>query len=307
MTASVKISGTWRNVSGYYVKISGVWRTVSQAYVKIGGTWRQWLSSTRAFTGLSNNYPDNKGAVGFGVYSNSVAVRFGGESPFSNLTYSSDLINSPSTWTSRTNYPTSTQGPFGDNLSGTIWGIAGYPATASVYGLSSVSGSWTTGASCSSAYWHESTYSATLGAIFKCGGFSSAVESFNGSSWTSRTSAPSSQGFGAVVEVGTRIYYFGGPGSESDSSSVYSYNASANNWTTETSQPTATRRTYGTNLDGKIVELGGTNLSTAYIYSGTGGSWSVGPSGSPGSSYTSGTVSGTAAYGSTGTYTWKYA
>jgi hypothetical protein len=114
MTASVKISGTWRNVSGYYVKISGVWRTVSQAYVKIGGTWRQWLSSTRAFTGLSNNYPDNKGAVGFGVYSNSVAVRFGGESPFSNLTYSSDLINSPSTWTSRTNYPTATQGPCGD-------------------------------------------------------------------------------------------------------------------------------------------------------------------------------------------------
>jgi hypothetical protein len=305
MTASIKVSGTWRSISSGYVKIAGTWRTISTGWIKVAGTWRQWFSTVRAFTGLSNNYPDNKGAVGFSVYSNSVAVRFGGESPLSNLTYSSDLINSPSTWTSRTNYPTSTQGPFGDNLSGTIWGIAGYPSLTGVYGTSNTASSWTTGASCSSAYWHESTYAAGLSAILKAGGFSSAVESFNGSSWTNRGSTPTSMGFGALVDVNSRTYYFGGPGSESDSTAVYSFNGSS--WTTETSQPTATRRTYGTNLDGKIVELGGTNLANAYIYSGTGGSWSVGPSGSPGSSYTSGTASGTAAYGSTGTYTWKYA
>jgi hypothetical protein len=309
MAEQVKVSGAWKNIASQYVKVGGTWRTITSKYVKVSGTWRQFYTSVivRAFTGLSNNYPDNKGAVGFSVYSNSVAVRFGGESPLSNLTYSSDLINSPGTWTSRTAYPSTTQGPFGDNLSGTIWGIAGYPSLTGVYGTSNTASSWTTGASCSSAYWHESTYSATLGAIFKCGGFSSAVESFNGSSWTSRTSAPASQGFGALVEVGTRIYYFGGPGSETNSTACYSYNASNNTWTTETSQPVATRRTYGTNLDNKIIELGGEAISTTYIYSGTGGTWTASIAINAGSSYTTGTVSGTAAYGSAYTYTFRYA
>jgi hypothetical protein len=307
MTYHVKVGGTWRTTSANYVKVSGTWRTVSQMWIKVAGTWRQLFSTVRAFTGLSNNYPDNKGAIAFEVVGNT-GVRFGGEGGgFSNLCYSSDLVNSPATWTAKTNYPTATQGPFGDKIGSTIWGIAGYPSLTGVYGTSNLGTSWTTGATCSSAYWHQSTYSATLGAIFKCGGFSSVAESFNGTAWTSRTSPPSSTGFGELVEVGTRIYYFGGPGSETNVTTCYSYNASANNWTTETAQPVATRRTYGTNLDNKIIELGGEGLSSAYRYSGTGGTWSVESSGSPGGSYTSSTVSGVAAYGSTGTYTWKYA
>jgi len=306
MPYHVKVGGAWKTTSANYVKVSGTWRTVSSMWIKVSGTWRQFYTSVivRAFTGLSNNYPDNKGAVGFEVVGN-IGVRFCGEGPFSSLCYSSDLVNSPSTWTAKTNYPAATQGPFGDKIGSTIWGIAGYPATSQVYGTSNTGTSWTTGASCSGAYWHASTYAAGLSSILKVGGFSSTVESFNGSSWTNRGSSPTSFGFGDLVDLNSRTYYFGGPGSESNSTMCYSYNGSS--WTTETSQPVATRRTYGTNLDDKIIELGGETLSSAYRYSGTGGSWSVATSGSPGGSYTSSTVSGTAAYGSAGTYTWKYA
>jgi hypothetical protein len=306
MPYHVKVGGAWRTTSANYVKVAGTWRTVSSMWVKVSGTWRQFYTSVivRAFTGLSNNYPDNKGAVGFEVVGNT-GVRFCGEGPFSSLCYSADLVNSPSTWTGKTAYPQATQGPFGDKIGSTIWGIAGYPATSSAYGTSNLASSWTTGAAPSGAYWHASTYAAGLSAILKVGGFNSTVESFNGSSWTNRGSTPTSMGFGELVDLNSRTYYFGGPGSESNSTMCYSYNGSS--WTTETSQPVATRRTYGTNLDDKIIELGGEAISSAYRYSGTGGSWSVVTSGSPGSSYTSSTVSGTAAYGSAGTYTWKYA
>jgi hypothetical protein len=307
MPYNVKVGGTWRTTSANYVKVSGTWRTVSSMWIKVSGTWRQFYTSVivRAFTGLSNNYPDNKGAVGFEVSGNT-GIRFGGEGGgFSNLCYSADLVNSPSTWTGKTAYPQATQGPFGDKIGSTIWGIAGYPATSSAYGTSNLATSWTTGASPSGAYWHASTYAAGLSAILKVGGFNSTVESFNGSSWTNRGGTPSGMGFGELVDLNSRTYYFGGPGNESNSTACYSYNGSS--WTTETSQPVATRRTYGTNLDDKIIELGGEAISSAYRYSGTGGSWSVVTSGSPGSSYTTSTISGVAAYGSAGTYTWKYA
>ena len=306
MPYHVKVGGTWRTTSANYVKVSGTWRSISSMWVKVSGTWRQLFTSVRAFTAMSTNYPDPKGAVMVGAQGTTL-LRFGGESPFTNLAYKTDVSN-PTVWTQVTNYPTSTQGPHGGIKSGVIWGMAGYPATTQVYGTSNLGTSWTTGASCSSAYWHATTpegCAALSGDILKAGGFSSAVESFNGSSWTSRAGAPSSLGFGTFIDSSSRSYYTGGPGNESNSNTVRSFNGSS--WTTETSQPVATRRTYGTSLDNKIVQLGGEAVSTIYTYSGTGGTWSAGIGIIAGSTYTTSTIAGSAAYGSGFNFTWKYA
>jgi len=306
MPYNVKVSGTWRTVSANYVKVSGTWRTINSMWVKVSGTWRQFFTSVRAFTAMSSNYPDPKGAVMIGVQGTTL-LRFGGESPFTNLAYKTDVGN-PTVWTQVTNYPAATQGPHGGIKSGTIWGIGGYPATSQVYGTSNLGTSWTTGASCSSAYWHATTpngCAALSSDILKAGGFNSTVESFNGSSWTNRGSTPSGMGFGTFVDSPSRSFYMGGPGSESNSSTIYSFNGSS--WTTETSQPVATRRTYGTELDDRIIELGGEQLSTTYRYSGTGGTWTAGIAVIAGSTYTTSTVAGSAAYGSGFNFTWKYA
>lgn len=306
MALFVKVSGTWRTATAAYVKVAGTWRTAKTHYIKIAGTWIGFFNVVRAFSTLSTNYPDNKGAVMVGVQG-STLLRFSGESPFTNLAYKADVVSSPSTWTQVTNYPTSTQGAFGGIKGTTIWGIAGYPATTSVYGTSNLGTSWTTGASCSSSYWHAATsngFSNISGDILKVGGFSSTVESYNGTAWTNRGSTPAGMGFGTLIDSPTRAYYTGGPGNESNSAAVYSYTGSA--WTTETSQPVATRRTYGTALDGKIVQLGGEAVSFIYTYSGTGGSWAAGIAIGFGSTYTTSTVSAVAAYGSTGTTTWRY-
>lgn len=306
MAMFVKVSGTWRTATTAYVKVAGTWRLAKTQYLRRAGSWIAYFNIIRAFTTLSTNYPDNKAAVMVGSQGD-ILLRFSGESPFTNLAYKSDVVNTPTTWTAVTNYPTSTQGAFGGIKGSTIWGMAGYPATTSVYGTSNLGTSWTTGASCSSAYWHAATSNgcaALSGDILKAGGFTSVTESFNGTSWTSRASTPAGMGFGTLIDSPTRTYYTGGPGNESNSTAVYSFNGSS--WTTETSQPVATRRTYGTSLDGRIVQLGGTSVSVIYTYSGTGGSWAAGIAVGFGDTYTTSTVSGVAAYGSAYNVTWKY-
>jgi hypothetical protein len=309
MTASIRVSGTWKNASAIYVKVAGTWKTASSGWVRIAGTWRRWFGSvTRAFTTLSTNYPGGYGAVALGV-SGTTLVRWSGESPVTAASYKCDVVTSTTTWTAVTNFPVATQGAYGGMISTTMYGMAGYPNLTGVYGTSNLGSSWTTYASCSSAYWHETTSNGCAqlsGAILKSGGFSSTCESFNGSSWTARTSPSSSQGFGMLVDTPSRTYYTGGPGSESNQANVYSTVGGAS-WTNETSQPTATRRTYGTNLDSKIVQLGGNAQSSVYIYSGTGGTWSAGIAVGFGDTYTTHTISPTAAYGTGFQNTWKYA
>jgi hypothetical protein len=207
MTYHVKVSGTWKTTTANYVKVSGTWRTVSQMWVKVSGVWKQLYSSTRAFTTLSTNYPDNKGAVAIGV-SGTTLLRWSGESPFTNLAYKCDTDTNTTTWTQVTNYPAATQGAFGGMIGSTIWGMAGYPATTSVYGTSNLGSSWTTGASCSSSYWHVTTANGCAqlsGHILKAGGFNSTTESYSGSAWTTRT-AQSSIGFGMLVDTPSRTY-----------------------------------------------------------------------------------------------------
>jgi hypothetical protein len=307
MPYNVKVGGTWRTTSANYVKVSGTWRTVSSMWVKVSGTWRQFFTTVRAFTTLSSNYPDNKGAVTLGVIGTTL-LRFSGESPFTNLAYKCDTDTNTTTWTQVTNYPVASQGAFGGVIGSTIWGTAGFPNTTSVYGTSNLGSSWTTGASCSSSYWHVTTAngcSQLSGAILKAGGFNSTTESFTGSAWTARTSF-GSLGFGMLVDTPSRTYYTGGPGSESNVTTVYS-TVGGGSWTTETSQPVATRRTHGTYLDDKITQLGGEGLSFVYVYSGTGGTWTAGISAAFGGTFTTYTISGKAAYGTGFNLTWKYA
>ena len=38
---SLKVGGTWRDVSDSYVKVDGTWRGVANVYVKINGVWRR--------------------------------------------------------------------------------------------------------------------------------------------------------------------------------------------------------------------------------------------------------------------------
>jgi hypothetical protein len=307
MTYHVKVGGVWKTTTANYVKVSGTWRTVSQMWIKVSGTWSQLFTTVRAFTTLSSNYPDNKGAVTLGVIGTTL-LRFSGESPFTNLAYKCDTDTNTTTWTQVTNYPTSTQGAFGGVIGSTIWGMAGYPATTSVYGTSNLGSSWTTGASCSSSYWHVTTAngcSQLSGAILKAGGFNSDTQSFDGSSWTTRTSQ-GGLGFGMLVDTPSRTYYTGGPGSESNQTTVRSTVGGAS-WTVETSQPVATRRTYGSYLDGKILQLGGEAVSNVYEYSGTGGTWAARIAIGYGSTYTSYDISGKATYGTGFNTTWKYA
>jgi hypothetical protein len=45
MSSSVKVSGTWKALTGVSTKVNGTWRTVNAAYVKVAGTWKQWFAA----------------------------------------------------------------------------------------------------------------------------------------------------------------------------------------------------------------------------------------------------------------------
>jgi len=50
MTAHVKLTGSWSNVSDIYSRVGGSWKQVTEGYVKLSGAWKQFFSSGTALT-----------------------------------------------------------------------------------------------------------------------------------------------------------------------------------------------------------------------------------------------------------------
>jgi hypothetical protein len=45
MASSIKVSGSWKRITGASVKVGSTWRTVNAAYVKVAGVWKQWFAA----------------------------------------------------------------------------------------------------------------------------------------------------------------------------------------------------------------------------------------------------------------------
>lgn len=43
MSAKVKVSGTFRNVTAPYIKVNGNWKISKSAWIKVNGSWRSWF------------------------------------------------------------------------------------------------------------------------------------------------------------------------------------------------------------------------------------------------------------------------
>lgn len=45
MSSSVKVSSSWKRITGLSAKVGGNWKTATAAYVKVAGTWKQWYAA----------------------------------------------------------------------------------------------------------------------------------------------------------------------------------------------------------------------------------------------------------------------
>lgn len=63
MSAHLKVSSTWRQISNIRLKVSNTWRSVAQAYLKVGSTWRLFFSSS-ALIPTQTSAPDTPGGTG---------------------------------------------------------------------------------------------------------------------------------------------------------------------------------------------------------------------------------------------------
>jgi hypothetical protein len=306
MPYNVKVGGTWRTTSANYVKVSGTWRTISSMWVKVSGTWRQLFSSQKAFTTMSSSYPvGDKLASLFESIGGNV-VKACGESPATNLCYKSNLLAGTITWTQGANYPISVQGPFSAVFNSRIYGVGG-AVVSSVYSTTTAASSWTTESSLPVAsYWHSTNNYNSGAGIMKVCGFTSNVSTFAGTSWTTQTSMPISGAFNSSTDIAGRTFILGSSQSESNTTGIYSTVGGAS-YTTETSRPIASRRTYASNIDNKATQVGGEATSNVYIYSGTGGTWSVGISTPYTGTHNATTEGNSICYGTYASTVWRYA
>ncbi len=90
MSAHVRLSGSWSNVSDIYARVGGSWKEVAEGYVKLSGAWKQFFS---AGTPLTVNYLVIAGGGGAsevgggaGGYRTSAGTSGGGASAESALT-----------------------------------------------------------------------------------------------------------------------------------------------------------------------------------------------------------------------------
>jgi hypothetical protein len=93
MTAHVKLTGSWSNVSDIYSRVGGSWKQVTEGYVKLSGAWKQFFSSGTALTvnylviaGGGGGGGSTGGGGGAGGYRTSVGTSGGGGSAESALT-----------------------------------------------------------------------------------------------------------------------------------------------------------------------------------------------------------------------------
>lgn len=93
MTAHVKLTGSWSNVSDIYSRVGGSWKQVTEGYVKLSGTWKQFFSSGTPLTvnflviaGGGGGGSDQGGGGGAGGYRTSAGTSGGGASAESALT-----------------------------------------------------------------------------------------------------------------------------------------------------------------------------------------------------------------------------
>ena len=45
MTAHVKVSGTWKAITGIHTRVSGTWKEVLEGWVKVSGVWKQFYAT----------------------------------------------------------------------------------------------------------------------------------------------------------------------------------------------------------------------------------------------------------------------
>jgi hypothetical protein len=63
MPGSIRVGGTWREISQPSVRVGGVWRNVDQAWTRVSGVWREWFSATSMTLIASQTMTNNNTAV----------------------------------------------------------------------------------------------------------------------------------------------------------------------------------------------------------------------------------------------------
>jgi len=71
---SVKVSGTWKEITDIHTKVSGTWKRVTDGYVKNSGTWKRFYQYEQQVT-LSSNTADYNLFTAMGSPSGQVRVR----------------------------------------------------------------------------------------------------------------------------------------------------------------------------------------------------------------------------------------
>lgn len=82
MSAEIKISGQWKDISKIFIKVAGQWKTVQQGFIKVLGQWRQFfIFASNPNQTVRPSAPTGTGAAGTnvligdsGVYTNYISI-----------------------------------------------------------------------------------------------------------------------------------------------------------------------------------------------------------------------------------------
>jgi len=101
MSAHLKLSDGWKQISGIYLKVSNTWRSIASGYLKVSNTWRLFFSSS-ALIPTQTSAPTVPGGTGVAFTSVTIGTS-GSYTNFSSKTHSlvkvleTYVVSSPST------------------------------------------------------------------------------------------------------------------------------------------------------------------------------------------------------------------
>jgi hypothetical protein len=250
---SVTTSGTWASGGNLNTGRTGLAGAGIQtaAIAVAGGTVPTYSTATESYNGSSwtsvNPVNTGRGILG-GTGTQGAAFIFSGQLPSTNQTQATEDWNGTS-WTNGTNYP----------LFGYHRGTGTQTAAITLVGQSSPNGD--------------------PGAAQT---FPAAVNTYNGTSYTSSPSYNTGRRFGGVAGIQTSALYFGGqPPGGSDSTTTELWNGSS--WTTVNSLNQSRTGLAGSgSSNSSVLAFGGnndgpTNYSSTELWNGT--SWTANPTG----------------------------
>lgn len=62
MTAHIKVSGVWKEITGAHYKSGGAWKEITEGWVNVSGVWKQFYNSSFLFDPGNQSYNNITGA-----------------------------------------------------------------------------------------------------------------------------------------------------------------------------------------------------------------------------------------------------